>query len=240
MSAWIKHAGAGPLAAWASVRRVVVACVGAARLGVVRVGAAWVVAVRVVTTSVVAVCVVTASVVTTSMVAVCVVTTSVVTVCVAADRVMAAEVAGAAEVAAREESAVGELAVDVHTVLMPWVDESDLSRGQIGMSSSTGAYAVRIAVRPLNPECGWVLWVRALDARFQSTEREKPCRDLHWKHDDEPVSAYRPVSEHGSRVFTSAAGGQADLYLDLMATLDWETAPGSYRLELSFQLEPLE
>ncbi len=131
------------------------------------------------------------------------------------------------------------LEIDVHSVLLPYVDELMLSRGSVATSSLPGSYALKVTVRPDRTQ-GWRLWIRAIEPRFSSSDVEKPCSDLYWKQDDESTSTYRPVSTQEMVVFESAAGGKAEVHLDLKTSLDWATSPGEYRLDLAFHLQYLE
>lgn len=146
---------------------------------------------------------------------------------------------GAPGTGARETAAGPEIVVETGRVLLPCVDVPALGAGGVALSPLLGGYAIKITVTPADADRGWVLWMEAAAPRFRASDGDKPCRDLRWKHDDESPSAYRPVREDGVPVF-ECEGGSAELHVDLMAAVDWHTAPGVYRLGLAFRLQPLE
>jgi hypothetical protein len=131
------------------------------------------------------------------------------------------------------------LRVQTRRVMLPLTTIEALDAGRLAEDPTRGAYAVELDVEGGDPGRGWVVTVRADEARFRPETADKPCQHLRWKLDEESEGAWRPLDEHDAIVLESPGGGEARIRLDLAVDLGWETEPGTYSLGVLFRISEL-
>jgi hypothetical protein len=86
----------------------------------------------------------------------------------------------------------------------------------------------RLTLSSIDPDLGV-----SNDARYA-----KPLDSLQWRLSDE--QAWMPLSQDEEEVTWGAERGSGVIYIDVIVLLDWLTdAPGEYRVDLVFTIEPL-
>ncbi len=123
------------------------------------------------------------------------------------------------------------LSASAPRVAAPPVDVADLRRGSVERGPGVGHRAVSLEVTPPPEFGGWRLTVRRVAAL------DGPA--IHWKLDDQPVSAYHAAEANPVVVVVRREGGEARVDLDLRWDVDWSVRPGNYGTDLEFSLEPL-